>query len=84
MKMPSYLIERKGTDVWNFCEKKIVKPLMNSEIFCDFLFKPDEELLQKICGIFDVNSFEIRGPALIKVSYFDGISREFCLFTLFI
>lgn len=69
MKMPSHLSERIGTDVWNFCEKRIVSPLMNSEIFCDFKDKPDEELIQRICGILDVNSFEIRGPALIQVRH---------------
>lgn len=67
MKMPNHLNERKGTDVWDFCEKRIVNPLMSSEIFCEFPVKPDEELIQTICGILDVNSFQIRGPALIQV-----------------
>lgn len=67
MKMPNHLNDRKGTDVWNFCDERIVNPLINSEIFSEFSVKPNEELIQKICGIFDVNSFQIRGPALIQV-----------------
>lgn len=76
MKMPAHLNERRGTDVWDFCEKRIVNPLINSEIFCNFPEQPDSELIQKICGILDVYSFQIRGPALIQVIQ---VSKTFLL-----
>lgn len=53
--------ERKETDIWSFCENKVIKPLLTTNILKDFSIEINEDLIQQICGILDVNSFEIRG-----------------------
>lgn len=61
--MESHMTERRGTAIWKTHHKNTIEPLMMSNI--KDLIKSvdvDTDLLQKICGVFDVNSFEIRAP----------------------
>lgn len=59
--MEHHCKERKETDIWSFCDNKVIKPLLSTNILNDFSMEVTEELLQQICGILDVNTFEIRG-----------------------
>lgn len=58
LKLPSFLTERRNSDIWEEHEKNVVEPLMNSGLAT--LLNFDGDLIQKICGIIDGNSFEIR------------------------
>ncbi|XP_047032020.1 SET domain-containing protein SmydA-8-like isoform X1 [Helicoverpa zea] len=60
MQLETHLEERKGTRVWEFSEDT-VKFIQSLSIMDDI---PDSELIQKICAAIDVNSFEVRGPAV--------------------
>ncbi|XP_058457251.1 SET domain-containing protein SmydA-8-like [Malaya genurostris] len=63
LRMEAHLEERKGTDIWTFLEKYVVRPILDSEMFdkyADDLIVTGE-LIQRVCGILDVNAFEIRG-----------------------
>lgn len=64
MSLESHLNERRGSDVWLEYNKTIVQPFLNTGTAEFFTQCPpiDETLLQTICGILDVNSFEIRAP----------------------
>ncbi|XP_055536296.1 SET domain-containing protein SmydA-8-like [Wyeomyia smithii] len=62
MRMESHLEERRGTEIWDIHEKYVVKPLLDSGAFDNFHnLEVTGELIQRICGILDVNTFEIRG-----------------------
>lgn len=56
MQMESHCEERRGTSIWNLHEKCVVKPLRN----VDMIREQDELLIQRYCGILDVNTFEVR------------------------
>ncbi|XP_065090728.1 SET domain-containing protein SmydA-8-like [Ochlerotatus camptorhynchus] len=62
MGMEAHLSARRNTDIWNAHERKIVQPLVESKAFAK-MENPSltGELIQQICGFFDVNAFEIRG-----------------------
>lgn len=71
--MEAHQTERRGTAIWKTHHKTTIEPLLASNI--KSLIKSvdvDADLLQRICGVFDVNSFEIRAP--------DGLG---CLRSLF-
>lgn len=77
MSMESRLEERRGTEIWDIHEKFVVKPLMESGIFAD---KFDElevtgELIQRICGLLDANTFEIRGNVDSRGSQMGNLAR---------
>lgn len=59
--MEHHCKERKETEIWNFCDNKVIKPLLSTNILNDFSMEIGEEMLQQICGVLDVNTFEIRG-----------------------
>lgn len=63
MTMEAHTEERRVTDIWNAHEKKVVRPLLENKAFDGKMenLKVTSELIQRICGFFDVNSFEIRG-----------------------
>lgn len=65
MKMEAHLEERRGTEIWNIHGKHTVQPLLECGAFERFGagVKVNEEVIQQICGVLDVNSFEIRGDA---------------------
>ncbi|XP_058128626.1 SET domain-containing protein SmydA-8-like [Anopheles ziemanni] len=62
MEMESHCEKRKGTEIWNIHQQYVVEPLMCEAAFhaLDDL-EINADLLQQICGILDVNTFEIRG-----------------------
>jgi hypothetical protein len=55
--MESHLKERQNTPIWNFLQDLVVKPLMKLETLKILI---NEQFLQEICGILDVNTFELR------------------------
>ncbi|XP_058062039.1 SET domain-containing protein SmydA-8-like [Anopheles bellator] len=62
MAMESHCGSRRGTEIWAIHEQYVVEPMMREEAFRtidDLAVTP--ELLQRICGVLDVNTFEIRG-----------------------
>ncbi|XP_058831016.1 SET domain-containing protein SmydA-8-like [Topomyia yanbarensis] len=62
MRMEAYLEERRGTEIWDVHEKCVVKPLLENGIFENFGdLEVTGELIQRICGILDMNTFELRG-----------------------
>lgn len=62
MAMEARLEERRGTEIWDIHEKYVVKPLLESGIFGQFEdLEVTGELIQRICGLLDANTFEIRG-----------------------
>lgn len=64
LKMESHLNERKGTEIWKLIEEEVAQPLKKSGIQ-KYLKKcniADPDFIQKLCAIYDVNMFEVRGP----------------------
>lgn len=66
--LESHKDKRRGTAVWSDYQKTVVEPILSSNILT-FLSKVKssnneelEEFIQHLCGIIDVNSFEIRAP----------------------
>lgn len=61
LKLPSFSTERRNSEIWIEHETNIVEPLLKSGLPSLIkTMKVDSDLIQKICGIIDVNSFEIR------------------------
>ena len=62
MKMESHLENRRGTNIWSIHDRYVVQPLLENEIFQSTKdFTMDEDFIQRLCGILDVNTFELRG-----------------------
>ncbi|XP_055600242.1 SET domain-containing protein SmydA-8-like [Uranotaenia lowii] len=62
MKMEAHMDARRGTEIWAMHEKYVVRPLLEGGAFGKFShLDVGEDDLQRVCGIFDVNAFEIRG-----------------------
>lgn len=60
--MEARLEERRGSEIWDIHEKYVVQPLLESRAFEKFDgLEVTGELIQRICGILDVNTFEVRG-----------------------
>lgn len=49
---------RKSLPIWKFIENYVIKPLMSVDSMKDLGI--DEQFIQKVCGILDVNTFELR------------------------
>ncbi|XP_053683976.1 SET domain-containing protein SmydA-8-like [Sabethes cyaneus] len=86
MRMESHLEERRGTEIWDIHEKYVVKPLLESGAFDNFEgLEVTGELIQRICGILDVNTFEIRGnedsPGMIMNNLARGLFPKTALMT---
>lgn len=65
MCLESHCAQRYGTWIWNEHAKNVIQPLRSINIDAKFqsLNAPwtlTDDILQKICGIFDVNTFEVR------------------------
>lgn len=62
--LESHQESRRGTEIWSDHTKTIVEPIISSGIIPCFkeTRNINEELIQHICGVIDVNSFEIRAP----------------------
>ncbi len=69
MKMESHCAERRGTPIWLMHENCIIKPLESANV----ITVDDASLIQKYCGIMDVNAFEIRSDTF-EVLY-DAVGR---------
>jgi hypothetical protein len=63
MLMEAHLTERQDTDLWKYHQNHVVTPLSEQIKKTNFDPDIDETVLHKICGILDVNTFEIRGDA---------------------
>lgn len=66
MKMEAHLEVRRDTDIWKFLDRTVVQPLLTSGLLKNLPIEVDAEMVQKICGIFDVNGFEIRSAMALK------------------
>ncbi|XP_059225220.1 SET domain-containing protein SmydA-8 [Stomoxys calcitrans] len=64
LNMESHLEKRRNTPIWQQHNKEIIQPLIKSNILKGLQMAEsiNEDLLQKICSIWDVNSHEIRAP----------------------
>ncbi|XP_053686070.1 SET domain-containing protein SmydA-8-like [Sabethes cyaneus] len=61
MRMEAHLEARRGSEIWNIHEQCVVRPLLESSAFQKHTdLDLTGELIQRICGILDVNAFEIR------------------------
>uniref|UniRef100_A0A182PVE2 SET domain-containing protein n=1 Tax=Anopheles epiroticus TaxID=199890 RepID=A0A182PVE2_9DIPT len=62
MAMESHCDSRRATEIWHIHNQYVVEPMLNEDAFqkIDDLVL-SAELLQRVCGILDVNTFEIRG-----------------------
>lgn len=58
--MESHCDLRRGTAIWQLHDQKVVQPLMAAAGF--LRYEEDANWLQRLCGILDVNSFEVRTP----------------------
>lgn len=56
MQLESHCTERRGTKIWALHENCVIRPLKEVELIKDH----DADLIQKYCGILDVNTFEVR------------------------
>jgi hypothetical protein len=63
MLMEAHLKERQDTDLWKYHQNHVVTPLFEQIKKTNFDPDIDETMLHKICGVLDVNTFEIRGDA---------------------
>lgn len=68
MELESHCEERRGTPIWALHEKCVVKPLKDVEM----IREQDELLIQKYCGILDVNTFEVRTESFEVYLWFHG------------
>lgn len=65
LSLESHCDKRKNTPIWMEHAKNVIQPLREINIETIFqsinaLWTPTDEFLQKICGILDVNTFEVR------------------------
>ncbi|XP_013099933.2 SET domain-containing protein SmydA-8 [Stomoxys calcitrans] len=62
--MQSHLERRRNSSIWQEHDKEIIQPLMKSNILkgLQIAERINKDFLQHICGIWDVNSYEIRAP----------------------
>lgn len=82
MLLEPHLEERKNTWIWRSHEINVVRVLKELDVkeACE------KDLIQKICGILDVNSFEVRPPEFTEVSvnpdeFLRGVYLEAALMT---
>ncbi|XP_037915703.1 SET domain-containing protein SmydA-8-like isoform X2 [Hermetia illucens] len=62
LEMECHTEERKRELIWESYKRTVVEPLLKHLKEAFRRTPVNEEFIQKICGIFDVNAFEIRGP----------------------
>lgn len=66
---------RKTRDIWQYVQGQVVEPMISSGVLEKFKDKcVDAETIHKICGIIDVNSFDIRGPRELRGCVPNGFS----------
>lgn len=54
--MESHCSQRRGTSIWHLHESCVIKPLKDVAL----IREQDVDLIQRYCGILDVNTFEVR------------------------
>lgn len=76
MKMESHCAERRGTAIWCMHENCVVKPLKVANL----ITQDDAQLIQKYCGIMDVNAFEVRSETFEVYWYMLLLMATLCCF----
>lgn len=56
MNMESHCSQRRGKSIWSLHENCVIKPLID----VGMIREQDTDLIQRYCGILDVNTFEVR------------------------
>lgn len=75
MQLESHCVHRKDTDIWSFHQKQSVNPLRKIGLLeCEGI---TDEQVQRLCGILDVNSFEIRAKHRSEVNVFRYFGQIF-------
>lgn len=54
--LESHVTERRDSPIWKFIQHSVVEPIINNFKDC----RIGAELVQQVCGILDVNTFELR------------------------
>lgn len=54
--MESHCSQRRGKSIWSLHENCVIKPLID----VGMIREQDTDLIQRYCGILDVNTFEVR------------------------
>lgn len=75
LKLEGHLETRRDTKIWFKSQNTVIDVLKKYDLI-DEKDKENEELLQKICGIIDVNSFELRSPGTFDESPLRGLYTE--------
>ncbi|EFN79379.1 SET domain-containing protein SmydA-8 [Harpegnathos saltator] len=76
--MEDHLHERMGTPVWKDREVNVVNVIRMLRV-PDGIEPPSAELMQKLCGILDVNTFELRSPGALDGLLLRGLYVEAAL-----
>ncbi|XP_037033809.1 SET domain-containing protein SmydA-8-like isoform X2 [Bradysia coprophila] len=63
MQMESHCSLRRGTKIWALHESCVIKPLMDVAL----IREQEVDLVQKYCGILDVNTFEVRTESFEEI-----------------
>lgn len=58
--MESHCNERRDTEIWHIHTKKVITPMLSMHGFLKA--NETDDWLHRICGILDVNTFEVRTP----------------------
>lgn len=72
--MESHCSQRRGKPIWMLHEKCVIKPLKD----VGMIKESDADLIQRYCGILDVNTFEVRTES------FEVCDDVFCVSILFL
>ena len=76
LQLESHREKRRNTAVWQERNKNVVQPILTSNLnkYLQLGSKIDAEFLQHLCGILDVNTYEIRAPdtAAMSALYLKG------------
>uniref|UniRef100_A0A1B0G1M5 SET domain-containing protein n=1 Tax=Glossina morsitans morsitans TaxID=37546 RepID=A0A1B0G1M5_GLOMM len=64
LQLESHLDKRRNTTIWQEHNDKVVQPLLHCGMKEYFKYDDtlDEDSIQRLCGILDVNAYEIRAP----------------------
>lgn len=63
--MESHYAKRQNTLIWHQHRRSVIDPMRQIGLYEHFCFKRkyiNDDFMQKICGILDVNSFDVRTP----------------------
>lgn len=79
-KLEAHLAERKNTWIWRSHEINVQR------VLTELGLEEAADLVQKVCGILDVNSFEVRPPEIVQISanpdeFLRGVYLEAALMT---